>query len=192
MLSAGMSRNLSAASRSYFRGAATQGYGRDPNLLVHLDPWPLVLSEPQRSAASAVLDVILPGEGDAPVASAVNLVDFLDEWVSAPYQEQREDAAQVLPLLRDMDNMAMDRYGVTVDRSSLAQRVDLVAAFAATPAHDEAFRRLCVLAAAGYYTSAAGIKAIGFIGNEPRLTFDGPPGTVLQGFEDAFAALGSG
>ena len=49
--------------------------------------------------------------------------------------------------------------------------------------------RLRVLALAAYYTTPAGITAIGFVGNEARAGFDPLPPDVLQYLEDQFARL---
>ena len=38
-------------------------------------------------------------------------------------------------------------------------------------------RNLC---AGGYYSTPEGWKAIGYVGNVPLITFDGPPNEVLE------------
>lgn len=169
----GLSPGFGSSSAVHAR-AATEGYGRDPNLLSPLkDPWPLVLTARQRATAGALLDVILPGEGASPRASEVGLVDFLDEWVSAPYPEQQADAARLIPMLEDLGR----------------DDQPLVTPLVPDAVHREAFGRLCVLAAAAYYTAPAGLAAIGFVGNTPRASFEGPPEKVLKHFESAFGLL---
>lgn len=49
--------------------------------------------------------------------------------------------------------------------------------------------RLRVLALAAYYTTPAGITAIGFVGNEPRERFDPLPAEVSAHLERQFALL---
>jgi hypothetical protein len=41
------------------------------------------------------------------------------------------------------------------------------------------FRRFRSLAAAAYYATPAGWEAIGYVGNQPSLTYEGPPQEVL-------------
>lgn len=53
----------------------------------------------------------------------------------------------------------------------------------------EAEDRLRVLALAAYYTTPAGITAIGFVGNEPRERFDPLPAEVTAHLEQQFALL---
>jgi hypothetical protein len=184
MLAAGAVGDFASAARIDRRGAA--GYGMDPNLAAPAHaPWPLTLTAQQRVAAVAVMDAILPGDIGAPAASAVGLVDFLDEWVSAPYPDQQSDAALLVPMLDGIDREAVRRFGKGAGSSSPAEIESLVANVAQAPA----FRRLCVLAAAAYYTSPAGFTAIGFVGNEPRTRFDGPPAEVLVGLELKMAQL---
>lgn len=193
-MSVGLSPGFASSAQGHQRRDAAAGYGRDPDLLAPPgQPWPLVLDERQRAAATAVLDVILPGDAAAPPASAVGLVDFLDEWVSAPYPQQQADAAQLIPLLEELDAAAMRRFNAVLSDLSTADRTALVAVHAedASPRR-EAFRRLCVLAAAAYYTTPAGFTDIGFIGNVPRASFDGPPEEVLQRFAAALQQLTRG
>lgn len=184
MLAAGAVGDFASAARAHRRGAA--GYGMDPNLVAPAQsPWPLTLTPRQRAAARGVMDVILPGDAGAPAASTVGLVDFLDEWVSAPYPDQRADAALLVPMLDEIDRESLRRFGKGAGSSSCAEIESLAAGLAQAPA----FRRLCILAAAAYYTSHAGFAAIGFVGNEPRTSFDGPPAQVLADFELKMAHL---
>ena len=69
-----------------------KGYGTDPDLLETYnagDLWPLTLSEAHRRTATALGDVIIPADDKSPAASGLQVVDFIDEWISAPYPEQQ-------------------------------------------------------------------------------------------------------
>ena len=71
-----------------------QGYGTDPNLIKVYKPgelWPLIFTSQQRRTAKVLCDLIIPADASSPSASAVGVVDFLDEWISAPYEQQRHD-----------------------------------------------------------------------------------------------------
>src|SRR5271155_4309805 len=66
---------------------AVRGYGGDPDLTKLYRPgdvWPLTLSPAQRRTATALCNVVLPDDGRSPDAASVGVVDFIDEWVSAP------------------------------------------------------------------------------------------------------------
>lgn len=91
-----------------------KGYGSDPNLAKFYNPgdcWPLTLSPAQRAAATALADVILPADDLGPAASQVRVIDFIDEWVSAPYPGQMHDRGIVLPGLDWLDAEATKRFG---------------------------------------------------------------------------------
>src|ERR1700738_4759585 len=82
------------------------GYGTDPKLLKTYKPgelWPLTLTSRQRRTAHVLCDLILPADASSPSASEVGVVDFLDEWISAPYEGQRRDRAMLLYGLRWLD-----------------------------------------------------------------------------------------
>ena len=49
--------------------------------------WPLTLTKEQRATATALCDLIIPADDTSPAASSVGVVDFIDEWISAPYPE---------------------------------------------------------------------------------------------------------
>lgn len=149
--------------------AAAAGYGKDPPLTSpRRDVWPLRLTPDQRGAARRLADLVLPGDAAAtppcPAASTLGIDAFFDEWLSAPYPEQRADRALLTPLL-----------------DAAARRRE--------PAFHKAAARFRVLAIAAYYTTAEGLAAIGFVGNEARERFDGPPPAIARRFEEAFARL---
>ena len=76
-----------------------KGYGTDPDLLRIYAPgdlWPLSFTDDERRTATALCDVIIPADAGSPSASAVGVVDFLDEWISAPYVPQQQDRKLIL------------------------------------------------------------------------------------------------
>src|SRR5687767_10492046 len=62
--------------------------GTDPNLRAKIIPWERVLSEAEMKTVTALCDVIIPADEKSPAASAVGVPDFINEWVSAPYDQQ--------------------------------------------------------------------------------------------------------
>jgi hypothetical protein len=169
---------------------APQGYGTDPDLTkIHHpgDFWPLTLTPAQRRAAAGLCDVIIPADAHSPSASSVGVVDFLDEWVSAPYPNQREDRALILEGLLWMDAEASRRFAKQfADLDESAQRAicdDICYEKSARlqfAAAAKFFARYRDLTAGGFYTSPEGRKDLGYIGNVPLLKFSGPPAEVLR------------
>jgi hypothetical protein len=165
------------------------GYGGDPLLNRNHNPgdlWPLTLSPAQRAAAIALADVILPADNLGPAASQLRCVDFLDEWVSAPYAAQLRDRDIVLPGLDWLDAEAGRRFGNVFAGLTLPQQQAICddICFQARAADElqaaaRFFSRFRSLAAAAYYATPEGWDAIGYVGNQPSLTYDGPPEEVL-------------
>jgi len=165
------------------------GYGGDPLLNRNHNPgdlWPLTLTPAQRAAATALADVILPADSLGPAASQLRCVDFLDEWISAPYPAQLRDRDIVLPGLDWLDEEARRRFGDVFSALTLPQQQAICDDICFQPrARDEFqagarfFSRFRSLAAAAYYATPEGWEAIGYVGNQPSLTYDGPPEEVL-------------
>jgi hypothetical protein len=170
------------------RGAS--GYGSDPDLIKGGKPgdyWPLTLTVPQRRAASALSDIILPADARSPSASAVGITDFLDEWVSAPYPDNVKDRSVVVEGLAWIDAESTRRHGAAFPDATDEQRHALCEEISAEPpkhgdgmAPSRFFRRFRDLVAAGYYTTPAGMKEIGYVGNVPLAAFEGPPPAVIE------------
>src|SRR5262245_19608168 len=92
------------------------GYGKDPNLLKVYESgtlWPLTLTKEQRALATMLCDTIIPADDQSPSASALGVVDFIDEWISAPYPDQVADRSIVTEGFAWLDAEAQRRHGTT-------------------------------------------------------------------------------
>jgi len=166
------------------------GYGTDPNLVKDWkagDPWPLTLGVAGRLTTAALCDLIIPADDVSPAASAVGVVDFIDEWISAPYPQQRGDREIILPGLTWIDAEAQKRFGKAFAALDPAQRSaiadDICSTAKAKPEFTAAakfFAKFRDLTAGGFYTTPVGMKDIGYTGNVPLDRFDGPPPEVLK------------
>jgi hypothetical protein len=169
---------------------AATGYGRDPLLTRTYRPgelWPLALSAAERRIAAALCDLIIPADAVSPAASAVGVVDFIDEWVSAPYPVHVADRALVTDGLAAIDADARTAFGQEFAALTLARQRELcdpICYLPAAPAGREAaarfFARFRDLTAGGFYTTPAGTKDLGFVGNVALERFEGPPEEVLR------------
>ena len=174
----GISTLPSGAPRGEDAAEAT-GYGVDPLLTTpkrHV--WPRILDAAAQRDLAALIDIVVPGIDGGPSGSSVGLVAFFDEWLGAPYPDMVADRALIMPLLEAFRGVARDAA------TRRTQRIERLAGPLA-----RAFARFCVLAAAAYHTTPLGVTALGFVGNEPRPTFDGPPPQVLAHFDAEFAKL---
>ena len=178
-----------STARAYAAPSA-RGYGTDPDLTVihHAgEPWPLTLTAEQRTLAGILCDIILPADDHSPSASAVGVVDFIDEWVSAPYPTFQRDRGVVLGGLTWLDEESARRFGKDFSALDVAGRRGICddiceASRAPTALHEPArfFALYRDLTAGGFYSSPAGRKDLNYIGNVPLANFGGPPPSLLK------------
>jgi hypothetical protein len=168
----------------------TKGYGTDPSLVADYKPgeiWPLTLTAPQRQLAGVLADIIIPADEHSPSATAVGVVEFIDEWVSAPYSKHQRDRTLVLDGFAWLDAEAARRSGKEfVELTAPEQRGicdDICDAARARPARGDAARFFAFyrdLTSGAFYSTPAGRKDLQFIGNVRLARFDGPPPELLK------------
>jgi hypothetical protein len=165
------------------------GYGTDPDLSVSSRPgetWPLTLTPAQRKLAALLSDLIIPADDVSPGASAVGVVDFIDEWVSAPYSDFQRDRGVVLGGFLWLDEESRRRFDLDFSALDPAnQRAicdDICDERRAGKAMRDGARFFALyrdLTAGGFYSSPVGRKDLGYVGNVPLKRFDGAPAAVL-------------
>ena len=166
------------------------GYGTDPDLQRNYQPgelWPLTFTEAQRATAAALCDVILPADSKGPAASSVGVPDFIDEWISAPYAGHDVDQRTLLEGLAWLNAESQKRFGNDFINLIVRQKNAICDDICHIPKAKSEFKKAAQffkkfrdLAAGGYYTTPQGMKDIGYVGNIPLATFDGPPPAVLE------------
>ena len=171
-------------------GTLPAGYGTDPKVVGIYNPgdfWPLTFSRDQKNAVTFLADLILPKDDFGPAASSLRVPDFVDEWISAPYPRQRSSRKKILPGLETMDEISQSRFQKKLAELSSRQGSTLLDEIVPYEGRDaqlkqansfmQEFTSLCMGA---YYGTPAGWKAIGYVGNMPLPSFDGPPPEVLD------------
>ena len=163
----------------------SRGYGTDPKLAKpEKAPWSRIMIPAQLQTAAILADYILPASGSAPSASSLGIPDFIDEWVSAPYPAQVKDRPIVLNGLNALS-------GRVLNAGAAARGAELAALPAATDATTQAFwKKFRHLTIGAYYTTGAGFKDIGYIGNVPRTSDPGPSAEVKAVLERELKKLG--
>ncbi|HXY97406.1 MAG TPA: gluconate 2-dehydrogenase subunit 3 family protein [Steroidobacteraceae bacterium] len=169
---------------------AGPGYGTDPDLVTphqRGEFWPLTLSAAQRRLAAVLSDLIIPADQHSPSASTVGVVEFIDEWVSAPYPDHQRDRPIVLDGLTWLDAQAARRGAkgfAQLDAATQTAICDSICdATRATAELREAARFFALyrdLTAAGFYSSPAGRRDLGYLGNVPLTSFEGAPPELLK------------
>ncbi|MBV8853561.1 MAG: gluconate 2-dehydrogenase subunit 3 family protein [Sinobacteraceae bacterium] len=169
---------------------AVSGYGTDPKLLASYhagDFWPLTLTAPQRTLATTLCDLILPADEHSPAASAVGVVDFIDEWISAPYPGYQADRKTVLQGFEWLDGAASHHgaasFAQLPEREQHAICDQICDVARAAPAQADAAHFFALyrnLTAGGFYSTPAGRKDVRYIGNVALPDFPPPPHDLLQ------------
>lgn len=167
--------------------AAPRGTPSDPDLLRPKIWWNKVLTGQELATLSALCDVIIPADLTSPSASQVGVPDFINEWVSAPYDAHREALGQVRDGLRWLEAESQRRFAKPFPRLTEPETGQLCDEICyepnVTPANRAAARFFDLirdLCATGFYTTREGMKDLGYVGNIPLQRFDGPPPEVLR------------
>jgi len=178
--------------------SARQGYGGDPDLQHPSVPWPRTLSKEQLLIVAGLCDVLLPDDGRSPAASAVGVHEFVDEWVSAPYQEQQQDRAIILRGIDWVERQTALRSSQPFHRAPREFQVELFDRLIEQQKAGESksematfLPRLRYIAIGAYYTTEAGIADLGHIGNQPMAgDYPGPTPQALEHVQQALRRLG--
>jgi hypothetical protein len=174
------------------------GYGMDPDLMNPETPWPLTMSEADRAIVRAAADLILPADDRSPSAGSLGVDAFVDEWISAPYERQRQDRDLILSGLVWLDGESRRRFDTHFAEAGVAQQraiFDDIAFRERVKQHHERpaefFGRLRGLLMAGFYTLPEGIADLGYLGNSPiQGVYPGPSPEALDHLNGKLAELG--
>lgn len=163
----------------------SQGYGQDVDVNNPVVTWDKTLNSNQLKNLAVIGDLIIPSDDKSPSASQLNITDFVNEWLSAPYPDQQEDRKVILDglaLFNAQANSNDKRYYHELDGEIQAGLFDAIAKSAedgtASAQDEKFFERLVYIYVGGYYTTDEGMADIGYVGNVPLETFDGPPQEV--------------
>ncbi|WP_286233540.1 gluconate 2-dehydrogenase subunit 3 family protein [Thalassotalea sediminis] len=177
-----------------------KGYGKDPNLIIPpKSPWPKTLTQSQLNLVATLSDILVPREGEVPSGSEVGVPDVVDEWVSAPYSRQQRDRTTILSTLLWIGDEAKLRFGKTFNELSSAEQLMIIddIAYDKNVKNEEfaqiipAFSRFRSLVLAAFFSSPAGMKDIGYIGNVPIMgDYPGPTKEAMVHLEQVVKKLG--
>lgn len=157
-------------------------------------PWERLLSAEELQTVTRLADIILPKDANGPAASEVGVPDFINEWISAPYDENREDRETVRGGIGWLNTESFRRHGKCFDELANDEQLNILDDICdhekAKPEHAtgarffKQFRQLCL---GGYYTHSATWKHLGYIGNVTMGgAYPGVPAEIIKklGLED--------
>lgn len=161
----------------------------DPDLIDPVVPWDRSLTEPELETLAALCDMIIPADDRSPAASALGAHEFIDEWVSAPYEGMQRDKVLVRGGIVWLDGESARRFGDGrrfVDLTG-AQRTEICDDICyrpnAAPEHEAAarfFDKVRDLTATAFYTTKEGMEDVGYVGNVPLASWGPPPDEALR------------
>lgn len=145
------------------------------------------LTEDERKKLDVLVDIIMPADTESPSATEVGVVDFIEFMVKdyPGYQTPMRGG------LMWLDHYSEDNYGkifLALDQSEKLEIIDQIAwPEKAKPEMEggvKFFNMLRNLTSTGYFTTEAGFKYLGYVGNTPNV-WDGVPQEVMKkhGFE---------
>lgn len=154
-----------------FKGQAETtppGYGTDPNVVTPKSTWPRTLTLYERHFLAALSDIILPANGNEPAPSELGIEDFFDDWLSAPYAGNVADRIQILTGLDTVNELATKLFKRDfLELPDTRKRKTLDQLISNGGTGQGFFVRLRYLVVGAYFTSDAGMRIIGYLGNVP-------------------------
>ena len=163
------------------------GTPTDPDLLNPVITWDLVLTDDEMEIVGALCDVIIPADDRSPSATRVGAHEFINEWVSAPYDGPRNDLVMVRGGLQWLNRESRSRFDADFIDLTLDQKHricdDIKSEADAAPEFRTAarfFDKIRDLTSTGFWTTAEGMADLGYTGNVPLTSWDGPPREVLE------------
>ena len=158
----------------------------DPDMLSPVVPWEMVLTDEELRQVAALADVIIPADERSPAASAVGVPDYINEFVSAP--AHAEQLTRLRGGLAWLNRTARERFGAA-DFPALtpAQQREICDEIRYEPDAPDALKpqARCFdgfrdMGSTGFWTTEEGMRALGYMGNVPLPSWDGPPAEVLE------------
>ena len=166
-----------------------RGDAWDPDLLAPTVLWERSLTSDELQSLAVLCDVIIPADERSQSASQLGAHDFIDEWVSAPYEANRSDKIVVREGLVWLDSEADRRFGEATRFRDLApdQRIAICDEICylpnARPELEAAalfFDKVRDLTSTAFWTTPEGMEDLQYVGNVPLPRWDPPPLEVLR------------
>jgi len=160
----------------------------------YVAPWTNVMTPEELASTKALADIILPKDDLGPAASECGVAEFINEWISAPYEEHHDTCEAIRGGLGWLNMESFRRFEKRFDELDHGQQVqivdDICDSTKVKPQHKVGasfFKKFRKLAVGGYYTHSSTWKHLGYMGN---ITVPGPypgvPADIIKkyGLED--------
>lgn len=173
------------------------GYGQDPDLVsLKSGPWPRTLTANELRTVRRVAEILVPREGEVPSAAELSVEEVVDEWVSAPYEQQVRDREQIVPLLHWLDDESTRRFDQAFADAGDSQQLAIIDDVAWLDTNEEflrpaaAFDRLRSIVVAAFFCTPEGSKDLGYLGGRVIAgDYPGPTDEALQHLDEILRSL---
>ena len=159
----------------------------DPDLQHPKKDWPRKLNEHELATLAALCDVIIPADAKSPGAASVGAHHYVNEHVSFPDASHERDLVRVRGGVSWLDLESTHRFGRTFAKLKPAEKTAICDDICYVPKAKEEFKAgarffslVRNLTATAFYTTDAGMKDIGYVGNAASMTWELPPAAVLK------------
>lgn len=132
--------------------------------------WQRVMTDEELKTTKALADLILPKDANGPAASEAGVPEFINEWISAPYEPQQEDGEVIRGGLGWLNTESFKRFEKRFEELAEAQQCAIIddicdPAKAVSKTGAAFFKQFRQLALDGYYTHSTNWKQLGYVGN---------------------------
>ena len=166
-----------------------RGDAWDPDLLTPTVPWERSLTSDELQSLAVLCDVIIPADERSQSASQLGAHDFIDEWVSAPYEANQSDKIVLREGLVWLDSEAARRFGEGTRFRQLTpdQHIEICDEICYLPNTDSGleaaalfFDKVRDLTSTAFWTTPEGMEDLQYVGNVPLPRWEPPPPEVLR------------
>ncbi|MCA0375465.1 MAG: gluconate 2-dehydrogenase subunit 3 family protein [Gemmatimonadetes bacterium] len=164
-----------------------RGDAWDPDLLRPKKDWPRKLTTAEMATLGALADMIIPADAKSPSATAVGAHHYINEHVSAPFDNNARDLVRIRGGVSWLNLESQQRFGKPFTGLTVAQKTaicdDICYLPKAKPGYQAGARFFSLvrnLTATGFYASDAGMKDIGYVGNVALPEWKLPPLEIRQ------------
>ncbi|MEM7458865.1 MAG: gluconate 2-dehydrogenase subunit 3 family protein [Pseudomonadota bacterium] len=173
-------------------------YGADPDMLDPQVTWERTMTRQQLQLVAALCDVVMPASDALPAASTLGVPDFVDEWVSSPYEMTQGSRTECFGLFEWLEGEARDLGAVSFAAATTDQQKSLLDRFAwnenveaGLENQASAFASFRTISVSAYLSSAEGSEWLGYQGNRPATgDYAGPTQEALDHLAAALEPLG--
>lgn len=163
------------------------GTRSDPDMHNPVANWEMLLDEQELVCLKSMCNLIIPADAKSSGAGDLGAQHYINEHVSAPYDWCKQDLITVRGGLVWLNSESSRRYDkLFIELKQKQQHKifdDICWEDGAKPEFKGAarfFAKVRDLTATAFYSTEQGMKDVGFVGNKPLASFDGPPREILE------------